>query len=84
MFTAPFTYRIMFTTTPDYQMYEYSCHEDNSAIDHSLSGERAYERRVEEAIAQGLPIPARIPSAETLELPEDRDSIDFFDINSGE
>jgi hypothetical protein len=83
-FTVPFTYRVMFTTTPGYQLYEYSCHEGNSAIDHSLSGERAYEKRVAEAVAQGLPLPERIPSAETLELPEDRDSIEFFDINAGE
>ena len=83
-FTAPFTYRIVFTTTPGYQMYEYSCHEGNSAIDHSLSGERDYERRVAEAVAKGLTAPVRVPSAATLELPEDRDSIVFFDINTGE
>jgi hypothetical protein len=26
-FTAPFTYRVMFTTQPNYEVYEYSCHE---------------------------------------------------------
>ncbi len=58
-YTAPFTVRLMITTQPDYQVYEYSCHEGNGAVGHSLSGERAYERQVEEAIAAGLPIPPR-------------------------
>ena len=58
-YTAPFTVRLMITTQPDYQTYEYSCHEGNGAVGHSLSGERAYERQVEEAIAAGLPIPPR-------------------------
>ncbi len=58
-YTAPFTVRLMITTQPDYQTYEYSCHEGNGAVGHSLSGERAYERLVEEAIAAGLPIPPR-------------------------
>jgi hypothetical protein len=83
-FTAPFAYRVMFTSTPGYQMFEYSCHEGNGAIDHALSGERAYERRAAEAAARGEPIPARVPSRATLELPEDRDSIEYFDINAGE
>lgn len=58
-YTAPFTVRLMITTQPDYQVYEYSCHEGNGAVGHSLSGERAYERQVEEAIAAGLPVPPR-------------------------
>ena len=58
-YTAPFTVRLTITTQPDYQTYEYSCHEGNGAVGHSLSGERAYERQVEEAIAAGLPIPPR-------------------------
>lgn len=58
-YTAPFTVRLMITTQPGYQTYEYSCHEGNGAVGHSLSGERAYERQVEEAIAAGLPIPPR-------------------------
>jgi hypothetical protein len=82
-YTAPFTIRMMLTTQPDYRVYEYSCHEGNGAVSHSLSGERAYERSVEEARAKGLPIPERIPSAFNLEpLPEDDDA--FFDINAGE
>lgn len=58
-YTAPFTVRLMITTQPGYQTYEYSCHEGNGAVGHSLSGERAYELQVEEAIAAGLPIPPR-------------------------
>ena len=44
---------------PNYQLYEYSCHEGNSAVGNALSGERAYERLVAEAKAKGLPIPPR-------------------------
>jgi hypothetical protein len=82
-YTAPFTIRLMLTTQPNYRVYEYSCHEGNGAVGNSLSGERAYERRVEEAVAKGLPIPERIPSQFNLApLPEDESA--FIDINAGE
>jgi len=82
-YTAPFTIRMMLTTQPNYHVYEYSCHEGNGAVAHSLSGERAYERAVAEARAKGQPLPERIPSAFNLApLPEDEDA--FFDINAGE
>jgi hypothetical protein len=59
MYTAPFTMRFTITQQPNYQLYEYSCHEGNSAVGNALSGERAYERLVAEAKAKGLPIPPR-------------------------
>ena len=49
----------MFTTQPNYEVYEYSCHEGNGAVAGGLSGERAYEQQVAEAKAKGLPIPTR-------------------------
>jgi len=58
-YTAPFTIRLMITQQPGYQTYEYSCHEGNGAVGHSLSGERAYERQVAAAITAGLPPPPR-------------------------
>jgi len=58
-YTAPFTLRLTITQQPDYQLYEYSCHEGNGAVSHALSGERAYEKEVENAKAKGLPIPPR-------------------------
>jgi hypothetical protein len=58
-YTAPFTFRLMITQQPGYQTYEYSCHEGNGAVGHSLSGERAYERQVAEAVAAGRAPPAR-------------------------
>jgi hypothetical protein len=58
-YTAPFTLRLTITQQPNYDVYEYSCHEGNGAVNHALSGERAYERSVEEAKAKGLPIPPR-------------------------
>ena len=83
-YEAPFTIRLMLTTQPQYDIYEYSCHEGNMAVRNALSGERAYERTVAEARAKGLPIPERIPSAQNLQLPDDGEPIEFFDINAGE
>ena len=57
--TAPVTFRLMLTTQPGYTDLEYNCHEGNQAVRNSLSGERVYEVQVAEALAQGLPIPAR-------------------------
>jgi hypothetical protein len=57
--TAPFTVRLTITQQPGYQLYEYSCHEGNGAVGYALSGERAYERMVEDAKAKGQPIPPR-------------------------
>jgi hypothetical protein len=59
MYTAPFTIRFTITQQPGYQLFEYSCHEGNGAVGNALSGERAYEKAVAEAIAKGLPIPPR-------------------------
>jgi hypothetical protein len=58
-YTRPFTIRMTITTQPDYQLYEYACHEGNGAVKYALSGERAYEKSVAEAVAKGLPIPRR-------------------------
>jgi hypothetical protein len=63
-FTAPFTMRLTITEQPGYQVYEYSCHEGNTAVGQALSGERAYERLVEEAKAKGLAIPPRTTGME--------------------
>jgi hypothetical protein len=80
-YTAPFTVRTMWTTQPNYYMYEYSCHEGNGAVGHALSGERAYERQVAEAIAAGLPVPPRTGNSVYGEPPPDAE---IFDINAGE
>jgi hypothetical protein len=58
-YEAPFTLRLTITQQPNYQLYEYSCHEGNGAVGYALSGERAYEKMVAEAKAKGLPIPPR-------------------------
>lgn len=81
-FEAPFTYRIMLTAHPGYRIYEYSCHEGNTAISTGLSGERAYEQRVAEALARGEPAPEYERSDALGALPEDEEL--FFDINAGE
>jgi hypothetical protein len=62
MYAAPFSVRFTITQQPAYQLYEYSCHEGNSAVGNALSGERAYEKAVANAIAKGLPIPTRAPA----------------------
>jgi hypothetical protein len=81
-YTAPFTVRTMWTTQPDYYVYEYSCHEGNGAVGHSLSGERAYERQVAEAIANGLPVPPRSNGMSIYGAPSE--DAEVFDINAGE
>jgi hypothetical protein len=58
-YTRPFTMRTTIISQPDYQLYEYACHEGNGAVKYALSGERAYERSVADAVARGLPIPPR-------------------------
>jgi hypothetical protein len=81
-FTAPFTYRLMITTQPNYEVYEYSCHEGNGAVGHSLSGERAYEKQVAEALAKGLPVPPRANGLSIYRAPSE--DAEVFDINAGE
>ncbi len=61
IYAAPFTIRYTITHQPNYQLYEYSCHEGNSAVRDALSGDRAYDRAVAEAIKAGKPIPTRAP-----------------------
>ena len=59
-YTRPFTMRMTLTTQPDYEVYEYACHEGNNAMRNVLSAERAYEKAAEEAKAKGLPPPERV------------------------
>ena len=56
----PWTMRLTITQQPDYEIYEYACHEGNRAMRNALSAERAYEKAVEEAKAKGLPPPERV------------------------
>jgi hypothetical protein len=76
---APYTSRIMWTTQPDFYTWEYSCHEGNGAVGHSLSGERAWERQVAEAIAKGETPPSR--GGDVYGAP--REGAEIVDINSG-
>jgi hypothetical protein len=59
-FTKPWTFRMTITSQPDYEIYEYGCHEGNMAMRNALAAERAYEKAVEEAKAKGLPPPERV------------------------
>ena len=52
---APFTLRYTITQQPGYQLYEYSCHEGNTALGVGLSSERAVDREEAEARAKGIP-----------------------------
>jgi hypothetical protein len=82
-FTAPFTLRLMLTTQPGYRVLEYSCHEGNGGVRNTLSGERFYERQVAEAIAQGLPIPARATQHNEI-IGDGPEGVVPFNINAGE
>jgi hypothetical protein len=44
-FTKPFTIGFPITREPGYEIFEYACHEGNTAMTNSLSGARAMERR---------------------------------------
>ena len=83
-FSKPWTFRMTITHQPNYEVYEYSCHEGNSAIRLPLSGERAYDRKVAEAKAKGLPIPKRedYPGMKAY-APPAKDA-EVFNINEGE
>jgi hypothetical protein len=59
-FTRPWTMRLTITQQPDYQIYEYACHEGNLAMRHALLAERAYEKAAAEAKEKGLPPPERV------------------------
>ena len=59
-FTKPWTFRMTITSQPDYQIYEYGCHEGNNAMRNALAAERAYEKAADEAKAKGLPPPERV------------------------
>jgi hypothetical protein len=58
--TKPWTFRWTITSQPNYQIYEYSCHEGNIAMRNALSAERAYEKAAAEAAAKGQPLPERV------------------------
>jgi hypothetical protein len=81
-YTAPFTARVVWTTQPNFEVYEYSCHEGNFAVSGGLAGERAYEREVAEAKAKGLPIPPRSTMMEVYSAPPE--GAEVFDVNRGE
>jgi hypothetical protein len=81
-FTAPFTYREMITTQPDYRIYEYSCHEGNGAVEYALAGERAYEKEAQEAKSKGLLVPERAKGLTIYRAPAEDARV--YDINAGE
>jgi hypothetical protein len=56
----PWTMRMTITRQPGYEIYEYSCHEGNIALEHTLLGERAYEKAAAEAAAKGSAPPERV------------------------
>jgi hypothetical protein len=56
----PWTMRMTITQQPNYEIYEYSCHEGNIALRHTLMGERAFEKAAAESAAKGLPPPERV------------------------
>ena len=80
-YTAPFTVRAVRTHQPGYEVYEYSCHEGNFAVNGGLSGERAYERDVAAAKAKGLPTPRRSTMIDVYSAPSE--AVEVFDVNKG-
>ena len=48
VYTAPWTLQMPLTAEPEYQIFEYACHEGNYAVPNALSGERFLEKGVTE------------------------------------
>ncbi len=44
VYTAPWTIQMPLTTEPDYEIFEYACHEGNYAVPNTLSGQRYLDR----------------------------------------
>lgn len=59
-YARPFTLRLTLTSQPDYEIFEYACHEGNLSLKNTLSGEREYERQAAENAKKGLPPPERV------------------------
>ncbi len=85
-YTRPWTVRMMLTTQPSYEIFEYSCHEGNRGVSGALGGERIYEEQVAKALANGEPLPPRVivddAGVRRDALPEDESA--FIDVNRGE
>ena len=45
VYTQPWTISMPLTAEPEYEMYEYACHEGNYAVPNALSGQRAIDAR---------------------------------------
>jgi hypothetical protein len=56
-YVRPFTIAIPLISPPGFQPLPYECHEGNGAVRYALSGARAYEAAVADALAKGLPPP---------------------------
>ena len=80
--TAPFTLRYTITQQPGYRLYEYSCHEGNTAVSQGLSSERAVDRMEAELRAKGLPVPPRANRGMDVYGAPDR-ALPVRDVNSG-
>jgi hypothetical protein len=78
----PFTLRYTITQQPDYDIYEYGCHEGNTAVSQGLSTERTFQREEAELRAKGLPVPPRPNRNMEVYGAPDR-SLTIRDVNSG-
>jgi len=47
VYTRPWTISMPLTAEPDYQIFEYACHEGNYAVPNALSGQRTIDSRAE-------------------------------------
>jgi len=45
VYTRPWTISMPLTAEPDYEMFEYACHEGNYAVPNALSGQRVIDKR---------------------------------------
>ena len=83
-FERPWTFRLMLTTQPDYEVLEYSCHEGNFFVANALRAEKRYQERVAEARANGEPVPVRNTDDGGLDIYVAPSSAQAVDINAGQ
>ncbi len=83
-FESHWTFRVMLTTQPDYEVLEYSCHEGNFFVANALRAEKRYQQSVDQARANGEPIPERNISDGGLDIYQAPSSAEAIDINSGQ
>ena len=83
-YAAPFTIRLMITSRPGYEMYEYSCHEGNGAVHNALIGRARVREAGRRGEGEGPAARRRARSSTIKSGTACRGKARLFNINAGE